>query len=425
MGKKKAEVMAKEKDGFVSGALANGVDEALANSLFDTMSEFAAYCFNRSHSAAYALLAYQTAYLKAHHPVSYLSALLSSVRNDMDKIRHYLVTARQMGIAVLPPDINKSGTHFTPDGTTIRFGLASLKNVGMAVVEELVAERDAHGVFTSLEDFLQRVNPKLLNRKTLESLIYAGAMSALGHSRRRLMLNIEGLIRFAAKSQQQQDTGQVSLFSVAPDAAVSTLVLSGDALEYPDEEIQQLEKQYLGFFVSSHPLDAVRTQLPLLTTFTTLQLADAPDATTVIIGGLITSGQRKITKTNRPLFVGKLEDLTGDAEFVAFSDTIDKYDALLHEGQRVILHAKVQLRGDDQRSLVVQQVLSLADIHPSFEVLSHLGAVLAQHPGQTPVVLQFPDGSRYKLGPKFWTQYNRTDLYTTLQPITGHWLSVA
>jgi DNA polymerase III subunit alpha len=435
MGKKKAEVMAKEKDGFVAGALKNGVDEGLANSLFDTMSEFAAYCFNRSHSAAYALVAYQTAYLKAHHPVAYLSALLSSVRNDLDKVRHYLVTARQMGIAILPPDINTSGAAFTPDGQTIRFGLATLKNVGLAVVETLVAERQAHGIFTNLENFLQRVDPKVLNRKTLESLILTGALQALGYSRRQLMLNIEGLVRFASKSQEAQETGQVSLFSLAPSANIQTLVLTGDAVEYPAEEIQQFEKQYLGFFVSSHPLDAVRDHLPVMTTVTSTELGDVADGTVVVVGGLITSGQRKISKSNRPLFIGKLEDLAGEMEFIAFSDMLAQFDMLLHEGQRVLIHAKLQIRGEEQFSLVVQQVVSLEAIQPltvqfsqppSFELLSHLGQMLASNPGQTPVVLQFPDGSRYKLGPRFWTGFTQQDLLTRLQPLSAqHWLSVA
>jgi DNA polymerase III subunit alpha len=423
MGKKKAEVMAKEKDGFVAGATANGVDADLANSLFDTMSEFAAYCFNRSHSAAYALVAYQTAYLKAHHPVAYLSALLSSVSNDMDKLRHYLVTARQMSIAVLPPDVNTSGAAFTPDGPNIRFGLASLKNVGLAVVEALVAERTAHGLFASLDDFLLRVDSRTLNRKTLESLIFTGALSTFGYTRRQLMLNLDGLIRFATKGQSQQETGQVSLFSVAPDVAVQTLVLTGDPTEYPDEEIQQLEKQFLGFFVSSHPLDAVRQQLPVLVTATATELHEHSDGSILVLGGLITSAQRKITKTNRPLCIGKLEDLTGELEFVAFSDAIETYDALLQEGQRVLIHAKLQLRGEDQRSLVVQQVTSLQAIQPmvigfkhppSFECLSYLGNLLATNTGAVPVVLAFPDGSRYKLGPRFWTGLTPTAIYQAL-----------
>ena len=434
MGKKKAEVMAKEKDGFVNGAVANGVDPELANSLFDTMSEFAAYCFNRSHSAAYALVAYQTAYLKAHHPVAYMSALLSSVRNDLDKVRHYLVTARQMGIAVLPPDINKSGSDFTPDGETIRFGLATLKNVGLAVVESLMAERDQNGPFTNLENFLLRADAKALNRKTLESLIFAGALSPFGHSRRQLMMNIEGLIRFATKGQEQQETGQVSLFSLAPQASVQTLVLSGDSVEYPDEEIQQLEKQYLGFFVSSHPLDAVRDRLPIFVTATSLDVKEQPDGQTIIVGGLITSAQRRITKSGKPMFIGRLEDLTGDMEFIAFSDSLEKYDDLLNDGQRVLLHAKVQIRGDEQTSLVTQQVLSLENVQPltvsfeqppSYEVLSYLGKLLAQQPGQTPVVLKFPDGTRFKLGPRFWTQFNPQQLQAQLQQTTQLPLLVA
>jgi DNA polymerase-3 subunit alpha len=419
MGKKKAEVMAKEKDGFVKGSIEHGVDEALANELFDTMTEFAAYCFNRSHSAAYAMVAYQTAYLKTHFPVQYLSALLSSVRNDLDKIQHYILTGRGMGIKILPPDITKSGLNFTPDGNAIRFGLASIKNVGVGVVEIIVNARQEKP-FESLEDFLQRVDPKVLNRKTMESLINCGALSSFGFSRKQLFNNIETMSRFASQAQEQKMTGQVSLFNLMGGAdessasdSFSGLQLVGPADEYEDTEIQHLEKTLLGFYVTSHPLDSLIEILPLSVSHTTNELKELSDGTEVLIGGMITNLQRKVTKTNKPLAIGNLEDLAGNVEFVIFSDTLEKIGDVLEDGRKVVINGKLQFRGDDQEtySVVVYNMRPFEQVSPlnlcfesvpRYEDIAYLGQLLAKNRGINPVILTFKDGTKIKTGTKFW-----------------------
>ncbi len=434
MGKKKAEVMAKERDGFIAGSVKNGVDEALANELFDTMSEFAAYCFNRSHSAAYALVAYQTAYLKAHYPVEYLSALLSSVRNDLDKIQFYILTARKLGIQVLPPDINKSGVDFTPDtsveGGAIRFGLASVKNVGVGVVETIIeARKDTP--FTSMEDFLDRVDPKVLNRKTLESLILCGAFSQFEISRKQLFDNVEKLISHAGHLQEQKLTGQVSLFQALGGGGsdFGGLVLNGSPEEYPDDEIQQHEKQLLGFYVSSHPLDNVVDTLPLMVTHTANELKETADGTEVVIGGLVSSLQKKITKTNRPIWIGVVEDLTSNVEFVMFSDMIGKLQERemdLAEGQKVLVCGRLQFRGDDSESysVVVSEIRPIQEVQlmniffeviPKFEDVAFIGEILAKNRGQNPVILNFKDGTRIKTGPRFWVNGNQDQLKHMLE----------
>jgi DNA polymerase-3 subunit alpha len=418
MGKKKAEVMAKEKDGFVKGAIDHGVDETLANELFDTMSEFAAYCFNRSHSAAYALVAFHTAYLKAHHPVEYLSALLSSVRNDLTKIQHYILTGRRMGIKVLPPDITKSKLNFTPDGDSIRFGLASIKNVGLGVVENILAAREEKP-FENLEDFLSRIDPKVMNRKTLDSLILCGALSSFGISRKQLQENADNLIQFANQAQEQKLTGQVSLFSMmggggeSDDPGFSALVLSGSPDEFPDTEIQRYEKELLGFYVSSHPLDSLIDTLPIIVTHTTDELKELSDGTEVIIGGLVSNLQRKITKTGKPLVVGNIEDLASHVEFVAFSDSLERVGQFLTDGARLLIQGKLQFRGDDSEtySVVVNDVRLVDDVRPvtlhfnaipRYEDIAFVGRILAENRGPNPVILRFRDGSRIKTGPKFW-----------------------
>jgi DNA polymerase-3 subunit alpha len=430
MGKKKADVMAKEKDGFVQGALAHGVEETLANELFDTMTEFAAYCFNRSHSAAYALVAYQTAYLKAHFPVEYLSALLSSVRNDLDKIQHYILTGRRMGIQVLPPDVTKSGLNFTPDGQAIRFGLASIKNVGVGVVEAIIKARDEKP-FASLEDFLERIDPKVMNRKTLESLIQCGAFSAFGVSRKQLFHNVDNLLRFSDKAQEQAETGQVSLFAAlggggggaGGGGGFGGLILSGDPGEYSDEQLQQSEKELLGFYVSSHPLDNLIETLPLLISHTIGELKETSDDTEVLIGGLVSNMVQKLTKTNKPIKIGVIEDFTGPVEIVAFSDAITAAAELLTEGRKILVKGRLQFRGDEQYSVVVKEVRPIEQTRPlnlffeqvpRFEDVAYLRSVLSQHPGDCPVILNFPDGTRVKAGSRFTVQGDAAGLVDTL-----------
>ena len=429
MGKKKADVMEREREGFLAGCQKNGVDEGLANDLFDTMSEFAAYCFNRSHSAAYAFVAFQTAYLKAHYPVEYLAALLSSVRDNLDKIQHYLVAARAMDIPVLPPDVQTSLVDFSPSQTTIaeeetsaiRFGLASVKNVGVGAVESILKARQ-EGVFKTLEDFLERVDVKVLNRKTLESLVQCGAFDSFGFKRKHLFDNIEELTAYAQRCLQKQETGQASLFDLmsgSNDEEDSTnfsgVMLQGDASEeYAEDELQPLEKALLGFYVSSHPLDSLRGKLGLLTTHTIEQLPDTKDGTEVTIGGLVSDASRRMSRNNKPLLIGSMEDFTGSTEFIAFSRTIDEVEPILQAGKKVLLKAKLSFRGDEgQFSLIVNGARVIEDERPyemsfdeppSFERLVQLGGQLRQISGDTPVVLTFADGTRLKLPQRFWVE---------------------
>ena len=436
MGKKKAEIMEKEREGFLAGCVANNVDEALASELFDTMSEFAAYCFNRSHSAAYALVAYQTAYLKAHHPVEYLSALLSSVTGDLEKTQFYILAARKMGLKILPPDVNTSGAYFTPDGEKgIRFGLASIRNVGTGVVESIVQAR-REKPYTSMQDFCERVDTKVLNRKTLESLINSGAFDTLGVSRRQLFHNVDTLAGYAAKCQERKLTGQASLFSLLSGAdnpengGFGGLSLLGDDVEYSAEEIQQFEKELMGFYVSSHPLDNLVTTLPVVTSHAILELKDLPEGTDVIIGGLVASLQKKITKTNRPIWIGKLEDFTGETEFVMFSDAVEKMGERVVEGQKLLVVGRLQFRGDngDSFSIILNEAHPVASVEPfllnfkkppRWEVLQAMSQLFARNRGINPVILHFADGLRIKAGSRFWVSNNYEALKSHLETHFG------
>lgn len=397
MGKKKAEEMDKQREGFVSGAINNNVDKKIAEELFDTMTEFAAYCFNRSHSAAYAFLAYQTAYLKAFYPVEYMSSLLSSVSSNQDKIQQYIMECQKMGMEVLPPDVNKSGADFTPDGNNIRFGLASVKNVGEGVVEQVVNGRK-EGEYTSFYDFCTKVGLKQFNKRTLESLIKAGAFVSIEKSRKQLLENLDSAINSAVREAEAKESGQISLFAMMGTGNTIGFKLSGSDEEFPDSEIQSFEKDLLGFYVTSHPLSGIKDQLPFLTTHNISELKDIKEGALVTICGLISNIRLITTKTGKMLKVGTLEDLTGSVEFVAYSETLNKFGELLETESKVIIGGKLQHRGDEQVSVNVMinnvskvENCNIVNINipdsMKFEEIVALKDLLAQHRGSDPVVL--------------------------------------
>ncbi len=432
MGKKKEEEMAKQRELFLEGARNRHLDEKMANELFDAMTEFAKYCFNRSHSAAYAMIAYQTAFLKKHYPVEYLSALLSSVSSDLDKIQLYILTARKLGINVLPPAINKSDAGFTPDGQDIRFGLASIKNVGEGVVERILQVR-ADSPFTSMEDFCERSDMKSINRRNLESLILVGAFDAFGVSRKQLFANIDQIYAHAARIAERKETGQVSLFTALGGAATETssfqekLTFISEPDEYTAQEIQKYEKELLGSYVSSHPLDDVIDTLPMAATASTKELAEISDGSPVVVAGLVTSIVQKMTKTNKPLRIGQLEDLAGSVEFVAFSEAIQQFDSLLVAGQKIVLNGKLQYRGDDTYSIVVNSIRPLDDVKilelhfkqiPRYEDVAYLRDIFTKIKGEDPVVFHWNDDTRMIVGQQFWVNYAKAE--EVLKPLLSN-----
>lgn len=263
---------------------------------------FAQYCFNRAHSSAYAFVAYQTAYLKCHYPVEYLSALLSSVAGDQDKTQAYIEEALKYGIKVLPPDINKSYLEYAPDGKNIRFGLASIKQVGEGVIEEIIKEREANGDYKSIYDYIKRLDTKCSNKKTLEGLIKAGAFASIEKSRKQLMDNIEYITATASKESKAKESGQGSLFDMLGDTSAiedAKFQLSGSDEEYDARTLQNFEKEFLGFYVTSHPLSTIRDKLPFLMTHKITEIPEQPNDKIVTICGLITGVKQIPTKKTR------------------------------------------------------------------------------------------------------------------------------
>ena len=377
-----------------------------ATKLFEQIQNFAAYCFNRAHSSAYAFVAYQTAYLKCHYPVEYLSALLSSVAGDQDKTQAYIEEALKYGIKVLPPDINKSYLEYAPDGKNIRFGLASIKQVGEGVIEEIIKEREENGDYKSIYDYIKRLDTKCSNKKTLEGLIKAGAFASIEKSRKQLMDNIEYITATASKESKAKESGQGSLFDMLGDTSAiedAKFQLAGSDEEYDARTLQNFEKEFLGFYVTSHPLSTIRDKLPFLMTHKITEIPEQPNDKIVTICGLITAVKQIPTKKDPTKFIRfiTVEDLSGKIEVIAFNGKIQEYGDYLQNEQRVIISGKVNRRSDDEPpSLIVETVktvdnsniftISLIDDF-KFEEIVLLKNILCQYSGSDPVTFKLKD----------------------------------
>lgn len=406
MGHKDPEAMAAQKDKLIEGSAKYGMKAEDATKLFEQIQNFAAYCFNRAHSSAYAFVAYQTAYLKCHYPVEYLSALLSSVAGDQEKTQAYIEEALKYGIKVLPPDINKSYLEYAPDGKNIRFGLASIKQVGEAVIEEIIKEREANGDYKSIYDYIKRLDTKCSNKKTLEGLIKAGAFASIEKSRKQLMDNIEYITATASKESKAKESGQGSLFDMLGDTSAiedAKFQLSGSDEEYDARTLQNFEKEFLGFYVTSHPLSTIRDKLPFLMTHKITEIPEQPNDKIVTICGLITGVKQIPTKKDPTKFIRfvTVEDLSGKIEVIAFNGKIQEYGDYLQNEQRVIISGKVNRRSDDEPpSLIVESVktvdnsniftISLLDDF-KFEEIVFLKNMLCQHAGSDPVTFKLKD----------------------------------
>ena len=386
MGKKKIEIIDKNKEPFVTGCIKNGVDKELAESLFERMKKFGEYCFNRAHSAAYAFVAYQTAYLKAHYPVEYFSALLSSVTDNKEKTQMYITMAQNRGIEVLPPDINHSDADFTPDGNKIRFGLNSIKGVGLQICEMIEDEREKGGEFKSLYDFITRLNTKCINKKALESFIKSGTLNCFEPCRKKLFNNIDNMINVSSRENKAKELGQVSLFSMLGDSnpMADNFQLYGSDEEFSDKEIQDFEKEYLGFYITSHPLDSVKPIMKYVSTHEIAKLSKMSGERDVTVCGMVT-GVRKIPTKKDPskiLVAGTIEDLSGKIDFVVFPKTVEKllknnadgtpegnndFSLLLADDKdknstkKFIIKGKYQQREEEQGQIIIDSLVQSID----------------------------------------------------------------
>ncbi len=410
VGKKIRAKVAAQRAQFVEGAVALGRDERSAGEIFDLIEPFADYGFNASHACAYAYIAYQTAYLKAHHPVEYMSAVLTSVKDDKDRKPYYLNACRLMGIQVLPPDVNESELDFSPasgDEPRIRYGLSAVRNVGAGAVAHIIEARRAKGAFTSFADFCRKVEPGVLTKKVLESLVLSGAFDSLGYRRKALHENQERVSSPIAAERKAEAMGQFSLFGGGEQAGheIDESVLVGD--EFDRRTLLRLEKEMLGQFVTDHPLLGIREVLAAQTDMEMSDLVTLGDGDLVTVGGIVASVARRYTKKGEPYALFRLEDLAGGVAIVAFPSVYDQVAHLVEPDEILLAKGRVDLRGRELQLRAVEisapdlgggpgtvapsgvLVVDLPADSCTNTVIAKLRELLSAHPGRTPVRVRY------------------------------------
>ena len=378
MSKKKASVMEKERQNFVygneeegvPGCIANGISEKTANKIYDEMTDFAKYAFNKSHAAAYAIVAYQTAYLKYYYPVEFMAALMTSVIEMPAKVAEYIQVCRQMGIQILPPDINNGERGFSVDQGRIRYGLSAIKSVGRPVIEALVKERRENGIYRTLSDFIER-NSGQVNKRAIENFIKAGALDCLPGNRQQKMLVYSRVVDHISQNKKNSMAGQMSLFDLVGEEDKKAYEISmPDVGEYAKEVILAFEKDVLGIYLSGHPLEQYRGILEKNISAKTTDfqpdeetgLSGVMDNQKVVVGGMVTEKTIKYTKNNKVMAFVTLEDLVGTVEVVVFPRDYEKYQSFLDEDARVLIQGRVSAEDDKASKLILERVRTFEEV---------------------------------------------------------------
>jgi DNA polymerase-3 subunit alpha len=407
MGKKKVEEMQKQREIFVKGCKGkNKIAEAKANQIFDLLEKFAGYGFNKSHAAAYAIVAYQTAYLKANYPVEFFCAMMTNDMGDTDKLAQYIAEAREFGIEVLQPDVNESGVFFAPtrEGKAIRFGLAAIKGVGEAAVEAILKARNESGKFKSLSELCERVDGRSSGRKTLEALIKTGACDCFGQTRATLFAQIERTLARAASILSDKQKGQSSLFGAFEEKAPPMPEAISNLPEWAQHELLAHEKELLGFYVTGHPLTPFAPILEKYTLTNTAKLFELPNRSLTRIGGLIAAVQHSVSKkSGKPYSMVTLEDLEGSVQILCMNENYDKFRTLLEANKAILVIGEVNT-GDDRPKIFPQEIMPLEDAPKKFTKQVHLRLhtahlkaedmesvreIVAANPGKCPLLLCF------------------------------------
>ena len=374
MSKKKGDVMQRERQNFVygnpeegvPGCLANGISEQVANKIYDEMIDFAKYAFNKSHAAAYAVVSYQTAYLKYYHPVEFMAALMTSVIDNPGKVAEYIYTCRQMGIQILPPDINHGAGSFSVDNGNIRYGLAAIKSIGRPVIESIVEERRIRGIFKSLKDFLDRMTRKDINKKTVENFIKSGAFDSLKGTRKQHMMIYLRIMDQVNQERKYSMVGQMSLFDIVDEDQKQEFEITlPDVGEYQKETMLAFEKEVLGVYISGHPLEAYEEKWRKHISATTLDFqideetgrTKVHDGAKAIIGGMITTKTIKYTKTNKTMAFLTIEDLMGTVEVVIFPKDYEKNQQYLQEDSKVFVKGRVSEEDENASKLICEEII--------------------------------------------------------------------
>ena len=375
MSKKKQSVMEKERANFiygnpqegVPGCVANGISEQVAGQIYEDMMDFAKYAFNKSHAACYAVVSYQTAYLKYYYPVEFMAALLTSVIDNPKKVSEYILPCRNMGIELLPPDINEGEAGFSVSGGSIRYALTAIKSVGRPVIDGIVQERKDRGPFTNLKDFITRMADRDLNKRAIENFIKAGALDSLGGTRKQFMSVYVQILDHITKDKKSNLAGQISLFDIASEEDKDDFdIKMPEVGEYNKEMLLTFEKEVLGIYVSGHPMEEYQELWQKYITNTTNDFAldeetnsvRAMDQAPAVVGGMIVDKTIKYTKNDKVMAFLNLEDLVGNVEIVVFPKDYEKFSSLLQEDAKVFVKGRISVEEDKDGKLICEQIVS-------------------------------------------------------------------
>ena len=442
MSKKKQSVMEKERANFiygnaeegVPGCVSKGISEQIAGGIYNDMMDFAKYAFNKSHAACYAVVALQTAWLKFYHPVEFMAALMTSVIDNPKKVSEYILTCRNMGIQLLPPDINQGQSGFSVTDGKVRYALTAIKGVGRPVIEAIVAERRGRGPFTNLKDFITRMADKDLNRRAIENFIKAGALDSLGGTRKQFMSVYVQILDHIVKDKKSNLAGQMSLFDIADDSQKEEFdIRMPEVGEYTEEMKLAFEKEVLGIYLSGHPLESYQELWQKYITNNTNDFAleeesntvRVIDQTTAIVGGMISNKTVKYTKTNQVMAFLELEDLVGTVEIVVFPRDYEKYGSLLAEDAKIFVKGRVSVEEDKDAKLICEQIVGFDEAAQAKEspfAAGRFGGMGRRNynpgktmPGRTPVQgaagNQPTAGQRGKMPAGLWIQFPDAESY--------------
>lgn len=434
IGKKKKEILDEQREIFIKGVEEKGYDRKLGEELYELILKFASYGFNKSHAAAYALIAYQTAYLKANYPVEFMAALLTGIMTNTDKVALYIADSRRFGIEVLPPDVNESEVTFTVVGENrIRFGLAAVKNVGRAAIEAIISTRKEEGRFKGLFDFCSKVDLRVCNRKVIESLIKCGAFDSLGGRRAQYLNILDKALAYGHQIQKDKLNGQISMFSYLSESTGNEGVEEDELPplgEFSTKEKLAMEKEMVGVYISGHPLDQYRFILENLQGITPVaELPEAGEKRLVSVVGIITSMRTIYTKKGRPMAFLKMEDLTGEVEVIVFSDLYEQHQQYLEEDKALLIRGQVDIKEEEDVKIQCREFTFLpaqpkqlfikVENDKTVQEMLKLKDLLSSHAGGIPVYLYFAQKGKLILtGQEYWVKEEK-EVFSRIENLMG------
>jgi DNA polymerase-3 subunit alpha len=429
--------MLEQREKFMNGSKEKKINPKIAGKVFDDICKFAEYAFNKSHSTGYALVAYQTAFLKAHYPEEFMAATLTSEMDDLDRIMVLVDECKRMGIKLLPPDVNESNAEFTVVAKGVRFGLRAVKNVGQGAIDSIVAARQQYGRFRNIYDFCEQVDLGAVNKRVVESLILAGALDSLEGKRWQHMAVLDAAMDQAQTVQSDRRKGQTSLFD-QPDGKkdqAARKVQLPEAAEWPLSEMLKHEKELLGFYVSGHPLERYEEDLKAFATHSMADISNVDDGRDVRVGGIVLIVNEKLDRNGKPYAFFSMEDFSGSGEALIFSEPYEKYREHIVKDGLVFLYGKASTKEKGNGKVIVNEVVPLPQVRrkmakylligistPGLEtpLLENVKTMLGQHPGKCPVLLEVNSPNHQKVRLRSQFAVSLTDrLITELKELVG------